>query len=153
MAGAPTAQRLVPPRELSNWDVCEGYGFKFGTDAFGFCLQHRDKGRERAALELIRASTPVVVPSVSCQSTSFGHVTTAQCNCGGPRGPSNRPRLSGRPFGPRQMSFPGVDSADPSQPDLPRVGADRINQQRKASTSSGVDLAGQGVDPADRGRR
>ena len=79
MATAPAASRPVPERQAADWEVCEGYGLTYGTEAFGVCLQHREEARQQAAIELLRAASPVMIAPTTCQSVSLGRVTTTKC--------------------------------------------------------------------------
>jgi hypothetical protein len=50
MASAPT---LTRPSQITDQDVCGGYGFQPGTDAFAACLQKRDEQRQQIIRNLI----------------------------------------------------------------------------------------------------
>jgi len=70
------AQRAAA-RAAHDAEVCTGYGFKVGTDAYAQCLQNRDDQRradQRAAAAAARANPPqtttcsTVGASTTCQT-------------------------------------------------------------------------------------
>jgi hypothetical protein len=76
MTAAPAQSR---PVQLTDDDVCRGYGFTDGTDGFASCIQRRDEQRQQNIRAIL--SSPIIQPAAprTCYSTTVGISTTTNC--------------------------------------------------------------------------
>ena len=51
MAKAPTTLRPFQRGRLTDLEICENYGFQWGTDDYAGCLQHLNEKGQRARLK------------------------------------------------------------------------------------------------------